>query len=88
MFNQAPPQDIQLNVRFLQFIESYKDAILGLIKKTNQIRDLTLELTGNSAICLSVERGRDADDGVGDAGTLNGGAIELYLRRSVRIRSR
>ena len=63
-----------MNVRCLQFIESYKDAILGLIKKTNQIRDLTLELTGNSAICLSVERGRDADDGVGDAGTLNGGA--------------
>ena len=53
---------------------------MDLIKKPNQIRDLAFELTGNSAICPSFERSRDADEVVGDAGTLNG--------RVVRIRSR
>jgi hypothetical protein len=54
---------------------------LGLIKKTNEIRDLTFELAGNSAICPLFERSRDADEVVGDVGTLNERAMRS---RSVR----
>ena len=62
---------------------------MGLIKKPNQIRDLTFDLAGNSAICPLLERSRDADDGVGDAGTLNGRAMRSRTSdasfRDVRI---